>query len=100
MIFSETKIPGAFLIQIERREDDRGFFARTFCERELAAHAIDPRIVQRSVSVNPRRGTLRGLHFQAPPHLENKIVSCSRGAIYDVIVDLRPDSPRTNGGSP
>jgi dTDP-4-dehydrorhamnose 3,5-epimerase len=92
MKFSATKIPGAFLIRPERLEDDRGFFARTFCEREFAAHGVESRIVQRSVSSNPRRGTLRGMHFQAPPYLENKVVSCSRGAIYDVIVDLRRDS--------
>lgn len=93
MIFEETKIPGAFLIRPERREDERGFFARTFCLREFAERGIDSRVVQRSVSVNLRRGTLRGMHYQAPPHRENKLVSCSRGSIYDVIVDLRRDSP-------
>jgi dTDP-4-dehydrorhamnose 3,5-epimerase len=92
VIFSETKLPGAFLIRPERLEDERGFFARTFCVQEFAAHGIDSRIVQRSVSSNRRRGTLRGIHYQLPPHRENKLVSCSRGAIYDVIVDLRPDS--------
>lgn len=93
MIFSETKIPGAFVIRAERLEDERGFFARTFCEREFAERGIESRVVQRSISSNVRRGTLRGLHFQAPPHPENKLVSCGRGAIYDVIVDLRRDSP-------
>jgi dTDP-4-dehydrorhamnose 3,5-epimerase len=92
MIFGETKISGAFLIQPQRIEDERGFFARTFCVRELAEHGLDPRVVQRSLSSNSRRGTLRGLHFQTPPHEENKLVSCSQGAIYDVIVDLRPSS--------
>ena len=92
MIFGETKISGAFLIQPQRIEDERGFFARTFCVRELAEHGLDPRVVQRSLSSNSRRGTLRGLHFQTPPHAENKLVSCSQGAIYDVIVDLRPTS--------
>lgn len=93
MIFSETKIMGAVLIRPERREDDRGFFARTYCVDEFRAHGIDPLVVQRSVSFNRRRGTLRGMHFQAAPHLENKLVWCSRGEIYDVIVDLRRDSP-------
>ena len=93
MIFSETKISGAFLIHPERLADERGFFARTFCERELAERGIESRIVQRSVSSNRRRGTLRGMHFQTRPHREDKIVSCSRGAIYDVVVDLRSDSP-------
>lgn len=93
MLFSATEIAGAFLIRPERREDERGFFARTWCEREFTEHGIDPRIVQHSVSFNRRRGTLRGMHFQAPPHAENKLVSCSAGSIFDVIVDLRADSP-------
>jgi dTDP-4-dehydrorhamnose 3,5-epimerase len=92
LIFEETELSGAFVIRPERREDDRGFFARTYCVRELKAAGLDPEIVQRSVSYNRVRGTLRGMHFQAPPHDENKIVSCIRGAIYDVIVDLRPES--------
>jgi dTDP-4-dehydrorhamnose 3,5-epimerase len=93
MIFTQTAVAGAFLIQPERLNDERGFFARTYCMRELEEQGIDPRIVQRSVSYNRRRGTLRGMHFQLAPHRENKIVSCSRGAIHDVIVDLRPESP-------
>lgn len=93
MQFLPTEIDGAFLIRPERREDERGFFARTWCEREFREHGIEPRIVQRSVSFNRVRGTLRGMHYQAAPHAENKIVSCSQGAIYDVIVDLRPGSP-------
>lgn len=92
MIFTKTAIEGAFLIQPERLSDERGFFARTYCVRELEEHGIDPRVVQRSVSYNRQRGTLRGMHFQLPPHQENKIVSCTRGAIHDVIIDLRPHS--------
>jgi dTDP-4-dehydrorhamnose 3,5-epimerase len=93
MIFIETEIFGASLLRPERQEDERGFFARTFCVRELSDHGLDSGVVQRSVSSNSRRGTLRGMHYQASPHLENKLVSCSQGAIYDVIVDLRTDSP-------
>jgi len=93
LIFAETAVAGAFLIRPERLEDERGFFARTYCVRELAEHGIDPQIVQRSVSYNRLRGTLRGMHFQVEPHQENKFVSCIRGSIHDVIIDLRPDSP-------
>jgi dTDP-4-dehydrorhamnose 3,5-epimerase len=93
LIFTETKLPGAFVIQPERLEDDRGFFARTYCVHELEQAGIDSRVVQRSLSYNRRRGTLRGMHYQAAPHEENKIVTCIRGAIYDVIVDVRPGSP-------
>ena len=92
MIFVDTKIPGAVLIRPERLEDERGFFARTFCTRELDEHGLDTRVVQSSVSWNRQRGTLRGMHLQTAPHRENKLVSCNRGAIYDVIVDLRPES--------
>jgi dTDP-4-dehydrorhamnose 3,5-epimerase len=92
MIFETTDIEGASLIRPERHEDERGFFARTYCVRELAEHGLDPQVVQRSVSYNRRRGTLRGMHFQIAPHEETKLVSCSRGEIYDVILDLRPDS--------
>jgi dTDP-4-dehydrorhamnose 3,5-epimerase len=93
MIFTETSIEGAFVITPERFEDERGFFARLYCPKELAAHGLDPTVVQRSVSYNRRRGTLRGMHFQIAPHEENKIVSCLSGSIRDVIVDLRPASP-------
>jgi len=93
MIFAATPVEGAFLIQPERREDERGFFARTYCVRELAEHGLDPQVVQRSVSYNRKRGTLRGMHYQVAPHEETKLVSCSRGEIYDVIIDLRPASP-------
>ena len=92
MIFAATPVEGAFLIQPERREDERGFFARTYCVRELAEHGLDPQVVQRSVSYNTKRGTLRGMHYQVAPHEETKLVSCSRGEIYDVIIDLRPAS--------
>lgn len=93
MIFTETILSGAFIIHPERIEDARGFFARTWCERECAAHGLNTRIVQCSVSVNKQRGTLRGLHYQAAPYQEAKLVRCTRGSIYDVIVDLRPASP-------
>lgn len=92
MIFEKTKLDGVFLIRPERIEDERGFFARTYCVRELEAHGIDPEVVQRSMSYNRKRGTLRGMHFQVAPHEENKIVSCSQGAVYDVVVDMRAGS--------
>lgn len=93
MRFRPLALPGAFAIELERHEDERGFFARTFCARELAAAGLDPRLVQASLSWNARQGTLRGLHWQAAPHEETKIVRCVRGRIWDVIVDLRSGSP-------
>ena len=93
MIFRELEIPGVFLLEPERKEDHRGFFARTYCRRELEAHHLDPTVVQCSISVNHQRGTVRGMHWQAAPHEEIKLVRCTRGAIHDVILDLRPDSP-------
>jgi dTDP-4-dehydrorhamnose 3,5-epimerase len=93
MKFQPTEVAGALLIEPERHEDDRGFFARTYCIDELAQHGLDPKVVQRSISYNRRRGTLRGMHFQTAPHEENKIVSCIRGEIYDVVLDVRPASP-------
>lgn len=93
MKFQELALKGAWLIEPERLEDDRGFFARTFCERELGDAGLETRYVQHSISLNRRKGTLRGLHYQAPPHEETKIVRCTAGAIYDVIVDLRRSSP-------
>jgi dTDP-4-dehydrorhamnose 3,5-epimerase len=93
VIFRETDLPGAFLIDIEPRTDERGLFARTWCREEFAAHGLDTRVAQTSVSLNRKRGTLRGMHFQAPPRSEVKLVRCLRGAIYDVIIDLRPTSP-------
>jgi dTDP-4-dehydrorhamnose 3,5-epimerase len=92
LIFSTTDVEGAFLIRPERLEDERGFFARTYCVRELIEHGIDPQVVQRSISHNLRRGTLRGMHFQIAPHQETKLVSCIRGSVYDVVLDLRPSS--------
>jgi dTDP-4-dehydrorhamnose 3,5-epimerase len=92
LIFLRTEVDGAYLIKPERIEDERGFFARTYCVRELAEHGIDPQVVQRSVSYNRRRGTLRGMHFQIAPHEETKLVSCLRGSVYDVVLDLRPTS--------
>ncbi len=92
MIFTETKLKGTFIIEPERREDERGFFARTWCQQEFVAHSLNPRLVQCSLSFNKRKGTLRGMHYQAAPHEEAKLVRCTMGAIYDVTVDLRPDS--------
>ncbi len=92
MIFTETALAGAFIVEPERLEDERGFFARTWCRDEFEAHGLDPSLVQCNVSYNKREGTLRGLHYQAAPYEEVKLVRCTRGAIYDVIVDLRPES--------
>jgi dTDP-4-dehydrorhamnose 3,5-epimerase len=93
VIFRETALRGAWIVELEPREDERGFFARSWCEDEFAEHGLTTRIAQCNISWNARRGTLRGLHFQAEPHAEVKLVRCVRGAIYDVIVDLRPSSP-------
>lgn len=92
MIFRETKIGGAYLIQPEKLEDPRGHFARTFCEHEFAERGLETRIAQCSVSFSRKRGTLRGMHYQAAPFEEAKLVRCTRGAIFDVIIDLRRDS--------
>ncbi len=93
MIFTETKLESAFVIDIERREDSRGFFARAFCQREFRDHGLKPVIAQANIAFNHRKGTLRGMHFQFPPAAETKLVRCTRGAILDIIVDLRPESP-------
>ena len=93
MKFAPTTLPGAWLIDIERLEDDRGFFARTFCQEEFRERGLRSSFVQSNLSSNSRKGTLRGMHFQAKPHEEAKVVCCTRGAAYDVIVDLRRDSP-------
>ena len=93
MIFTETKLKGAFIIDIERREDNRGFFARAFCQHEFADHGLKPFIAQANIAFNKTRGTLRGMHFQYPPAAETKLVRATRGAILDIIVDLRPESP-------
>jgi dTDP-4-dehydrorhamnose 3,5-epimerase len=91
--FIETDIPGAFIIELEQRADSRGFFARTFCVREFAEHGLITTVAQCNTSYNHRRGTLRGLHYQSEPAPEAKLVRCVSGAIYDVIVDMRPNSP-------
>jgi dTDP-4-dehydrorhamnose 3,5-epimerase len=92
VIFTELRLKGVFAIDLEKLEDERGFFARSWCQREFEAHGLNPRIVQCDISYNRRKGTLRGMHFQASPHEEAKLVRCSRGAIYDVVVDLRMNS--------
>ena len=92
MIFTPLKLYGAYCVDLERHEDDRGFFARAWCAREYEAIGLTPGLVQASVSFNKKNGTLRGMHFQVPPSAEIKIVRCTRGALYDVIVDLRPQS--------
>lgn len=92
MIFTETKLRGAFIIDLERREDDRGFFARAFCQREFEAHGLKPVIAQANIGFNRLKGTLRGMHFQYPPAAETKVVRASRGAVLDIIVDMRPES--------
>lgn len=93
MIFTETKLKGAFTIDVEKREDSRGFFARVFCQKEFEAHRLKPVIAQANVAFNLKKGTVRGMHFQYPPSAETKLVRCTRGAILDIIVDLRPESP-------
>jgi dTDP-4-dehydrorhamnose 3,5-epimerase len=92
MRFTQTKLKGAFIIDLERLEDERGFFARSWCEREAAAHGLHPRWVQCNISFNKQKATLRGMHYQSAPSEEAKLVRCTMGAIYDVIIDLRPDS--------
>lgn len=93
MRFQQLSLPGAYLVEIDRLEDERGFFARTFCEEEFAKAGLISRFPQASVSYNARRGTVRGMHFQAAPHEETKLVRCITGAVYDIITDLRPSSP-------
>lgn len=93
MKLTETRVPGAFVLSLERHADERGFFARTFCRSELGAAGLEPHIEQCSLSYNEHAGTLRGMHWQATPSLEVKIVRCVAGAIHDVIVDMRPESP-------
>lgn len=92
MTFTETKLKGAFVIDLERREDSRGFFARSFCQHEFADHGLKPVIAQANVAFNKHKGTLRGMHFQFPPAAETKLVRATRGSILDIIVDLRPES--------
>jgi dTDP-4-dehydrorhamnose 3,5-epimerase len=92
MIFTETKLAGAFIIDLERREDNRGYFARAFCQHEFEEHGLKAVIAQANIGFNRYKGTLRGMHFQYPPAAETKLVRCTRGAILDIIVDLRPES--------
>jgi len=93
MIFTETALKGAYTIDLEPHADARGFFARAFCRREFEAHGLNPLIAQANLAFNRSKGTLRGMHFQFPPAAETKVVRCTRGAILDIIVDLRPESP-------
>jgi dTDP-4-dehydrorhamnose 3,5-epimerase len=93
MIFTETKLNGAFIIELDRKQDERGFFARAFCQKEFREHGLKSVIAQSNVASNAKKGTLRGMHFQYPPAAESKLVRCTRGAILDIIVDLRPESP-------
>jgi dTDP-4-dehydrorhamnose 3,5-epimerase len=93
MIYLETKLPGAYEIRLAPINEERGFFARSWCQKEFESHGLNPRLVQCNVSVTLRKGTLRGMHFQAAPSAEAKLVRCTRGAIYDVVLDLRPQSP-------
>ena len=93
MIFTETKLKGAFIIDLDRKTDERGFFARAFCQNEFREHGLKPTIAQANVASNAKKGTLRGMHFQYPPAAESKLVRCTRGAILDIIIDLRPESP-------
>jgi dTDP-4-dehydrorhamnose 3,5-epimerase len=93
MLFTETKLKSAYIIEPERLEDERGFLARTFCRKEFESHGLSPNFVQCNISYNKKGGTLRGMHYQAAPYEEAKLVRCTSGSIYDVIIDLRPDSP-------
>jgi dTDP-4-dehydrorhamnose 3,5-epimerase len=93
MLFQETTIGGVFEVQLERKADERGFFARSWCREEFERAGLNPGLAQCSISYNPRKGTLRGMHYQAAPYAEAKLVRCTRGAIYDVVIDLRPQSP-------
>ena len=93
MKFHGTELEGAYIIELEKMEDNRGFFARNFCQKELQDHGLASTVAQANVSYNTRAGTLRGMHYQISPYEETKLIRCTRGALYDVIVDLRPDSP-------
>jgi len=93
MYFNETELKGAFLVDLDPRADQRGFFARTFCMNEFKAHGLEPTVAQCNLSFNYEKGTLRGMHYQVAPATETKLIRCTQGAIYDVIIDMRPDSP-------
>ena len=93
MIFKETPLKGAFEIEVQKIDDKRGFFGRLWCEKEMKIHGLNTNIVQSNVSLSKNKGTLRGMHFQRNPFQETKLVRCTKGSVYDVIIDLRPDSP-------
>jgi dTDP-4-dehydrorhamnose 3,5-epimerase len=93
MIYIETKLPGAYVIKIKSLNDDRGMFGRSFCRREFSERGLNPDVAQCSISFNLKSGTLRGMHYQKEPHAEDKVVRCTRGSLYDVIIDLRANSP-------
>ena len=93
MKYGSTILPDVWIVDLERHVDERGYFARSWCEKEFGDQGLNPRLVQCSISFNLRRGTLRGMHYQAAPHAEVKLVRCTRGAVYDVVLDLRPNSP-------
>jgi dTDP-4-dehydrorhamnose 3,5-epimerase len=93
MKFTETKLKGAFVVEIDKLADDRGFFGRSWCRKEFEAQGLTARMLQANVSFNRKKGTLRGMHYQIAPYQESKLIRCTRGAIYDVIIDLRPESP-------
>jgi dTDP-4-dehydrorhamnose 3,5-epimerase len=92
MIFTETKLKGAFVLEIKKIEDERGFFGRSFCKKEMEAHGLNGNILQANVSLSKKKGTLRGMHYQLDPYQESKLIRCVRGAIFDVIIDLRKNS--------
>jgi dTDP-4-dehydrorhamnose 3,5-epimerase len=93
MIFCETKLAGAFVVELDKKDDNRGFFSRAFCAREFAEHGLKPQVVQANLSHSHTKGTIRGMHYQLPPATEPKFIRCIRGAIWDVIIDVRPESP-------
>lgn len=93
LIFEKTELPGAYIIELEMLKDERGWFARTFCRKEFSGHGLNPDITQCSTSLNKKKGTLRGMHYQSQPYEEAKLVRCTQGAIHDIIADLRPSSP-------
>lgn len=93
MTFHETKLPGVYEIRLKLNSDERGFFARSWCQKEFEDHGLNSKVVQCNVSFNARKGTLRGIHYQATPYPETKVVRCTMGSIHDVVVDLRPQSP-------
>lgn len=93
MFFTETRLKGAYLVEMEMREDNRGFFARAWCKREFEMQGLNSNFVQANIGFSQKKGTLRGMHYQVKPHEEAKLVRCTMGTIYDVIIDLRPDSP-------